>query len=77
MGDREHGSKGLCQERAYVTGIEAANSLVRAKVLGGVFAEKDILPVRADEPQVQLGRRINRRIMDVLKPLGLDSPWVR
>ena len=22
MGDREHGSKGLCQERAYVSGLE-------------------------------------------------------
>lgn len=29
MGKFEHGSKGLCQERAYVSGIEAANALAR------------------------------------------------
>jgi uncharacterized protein with NAD-binding domain and iron-sulfur cluster len=29
LGDREHGAKGLCQERAYVTGLEAANALLR------------------------------------------------
>ena len=29
MGEREHGAKGLCQERAYVCGLEAANSLLR------------------------------------------------
>ena len=29
MGDREHGAKGLCQERAYVSGLEAGNSLLR------------------------------------------------
>ena len=25
LGDREHGAKGLCQERALVTGLEAAH----------------------------------------------------
>lgn len=29
LGDREHGAKGLCQERAYVTGLEAGNALLR------------------------------------------------
>lgn len=33
MGSREHGSAGLCQERAYVTGLEAANELARSGVL--------------------------------------------
>merc|ERR1712071_505416 len=30
MGEREHGAKGLCQERAFVSGIEAANSLIES-----------------------------------------------
>jgi hypothetical protein len=34
MGAREHGAKGLCQERAYVSGIEAANALARNGLLG-------------------------------------------
>ena len=27
LGEREHGAKGLCQERAFVSGLEAANQL--------------------------------------------------
>jgi hypothetical protein len=27
--------------------------------------------------QVELGRRVNKTIMDILNPLGLASPWVR
>lgn len=77
MGAREHGAKGLCQERAYVTGIEAANSLARSGVLGSARREKSIIPIRRDEAQVRLGKRANRRLMDFLRPLSLDSPWVR
>jgi len=79
MGDREHGAKGLCQERAYVSGIEAANSLLRSGVLGLDRRGKlhQVIPIREDEPQVKLGRDINAQLMGALKPFGLDSPWVR
>lgn len=84
MGDREHGAKGLCQERAYVSGLEAANSLVRRGELTrarGVeltgLGPHPVLPVRADEMQVVLGRAANKAVMDALRPLGLASPWVR
>jgi uncharacterized protein with NAD-binding domain and iron-sulfur cluster len=86
MGDREHGSKGLCQERAYVSGLEAANALTRrggavAEALpgrrDGVDATHPVLPVRADETQVVLGRAANKAVMDALATVGLDSPWVR
>lgn len=33
MGDREHGAKGLCQERAYVSGLETGNALLRTGAL--------------------------------------------
>ena len=35
MGPREHGAKGLCQERAYVCGLEAANSLLERGIVHG------------------------------------------
>merc|ERR1712038_2080996 len=54
MGEREHGAKGLCQERAYVSGMEAANSLMKstaAKKSSIAFVDHDVLPVRDDEEQ--------------------------
>ena len=78
LGDREHGAKGLCQERAFVTGLEAANQLVRNNALensDGKIAE--VLSVREDEAQVKLARDINKRVMNVLDPIGLGSFWVR
>lgn len=78
MGDREHGAKGLCQERAYVTGLEAANALARSGSLGQqARRQHPVIPIRPDEPQVELGRAANRAVMQALAPLGLDSPWVR
>jgi hypothetical protein len=83
LGAREHGSKGLCQERAFVSGLEAGNSLARrvlARAKGGsgkTLQEHVVIPVRADETQVVVGRAANKAVMDALKPFGLDSPWVR
>ena len=64
MGEREHGAKGLCQERAYVSGSEAANSLLRATTDSFVAAQ--VLPVRDDEAQFKLGVEINNKVMQVL-----------
>lgn len=77
MGDREHGAKGLCQERALVSGLEAANLLARQGVLGTSSRQHDVIPVRDDELQVQLGRAANKTVAQVLGPFGLNSPWVR
>ena len=41
MGAREHGAKGLCQERAFVCGIEAANSLTQRGLLQGHVESSD------------------------------------
>jgi len=72
-------AKGLCQERAYVSGIAAGSALVKKGFYNGIRSIKsNIIPIREDEVQVQIGRRINKSIMDILlKPLGLSSPWVR
>ena len=43
MGTKEHGAKGLCQERAFVSGIEAANALARSGVLAHAAVVKSSL----------------------------------
>lgn len=70
MGDREHGAKGLCQERAYVSGIESANSLLKSTC--GVSNEASVLPVREDEAQFKFGVAVNNKIMEFL-----PRWWVR
>jgi uncharacterized protein with NAD-binding domain and iron-sulfur cluster len=65
MGEREHGAKGLCQERAYVSGFEAANSLMRS-TMGDTYKQHDVLPVRDDEMQFKLGVEVNRKVMQFL-----------
>jgi len=77
MGDKEHGAKGLCQERAYVCGLEAGNSLIRSKIVNGAGHSHPVLPIRADEPQVVLGRALNKLVMDAIEPLGLKLPWFK
>ena len=77
MGDREFGAKGLCQERAYVCGLEAANSLLRRGIVRGTgVGEHRVIPVRPDEPQVVLGRALNKLVMDPLEAVGLRWPWL-
>ena len=66
MGDREHGAKGLCQERAYVSGFEAANSLMKATTsTDEKFQQHEVLAVRDDETQFKLGVELNRKVMSV------------
>jgi len=80
LGDREHGAKGLCQERAYVAGLEAGNALLRAGVAGPAVATRQhaVLPIRPDEPQVMAGRAAAKAAADLAMSLGLQpSPWVR
>ena len=80
MGEREHGAKGLCQERAYVSGLEAGNSLLRRGIVKGSNAssgqQHPVFPIRADEPQVVLGRALNKLLMDPIESLGIQWPWL-
>lgn len=79
---QEHGAKGLCQERAYVSGLVAANRLLEALAKDIPSYEPNqmatIIPIRADEIQVKLGTKINRKVMYALsKIFGGISPWLR
>lgn len=70
MGEREHGAKGLCQERAFVSGLEAANSLLRSTV--DVSMAHKVLPVRDDEIQFKASVALNQQVMKFLPRF-----WVR
>lgn len=59
-----HGS--WSQEKAFVTGLEAAN-LVIDRLKQGVKAQ--ILPVEADEPHIRFARTINQQVRDWSKAL--------
>lgn len=72
MGEKEHGAKGLCQERAFVTGIEAANSLLKSTSDTGDFSPLPVIPVREDEAQFKLGVSVNNAVMKFLPRF-----WVR
>lgn len=45
--------------------------------LGEVQTQHAVIPIRADEPQVVMGRALNKTLQDALNPFGLASPWVR
>ena len=72
MGDQEHGAKGLCQERAYVSGIQAANLLLDEVVGASRLYKHPVLPVREDEAQFKAGIALNKQVMKFLPRF-----WVR
>jgi uncharacterized protein with NAD-binding domain and iron-sulfur cluster len=65
-----HGS--WSQEKAYVTGLEAANLVIQQFGRGN---SASILPIEPDEPHIQLARTINRTLRDVTKPF-LPDFWL-
>ena len=71
MGEREHGAKGLCQERAFVSGLEAANALMKDTYKPS-FRPHPVIPVRDDEAQFKAAVAANNRVMKVL-----PRWWVR
>ncbi|VEU33711.1 unnamed protein product [Pseudo-nitzschia multistriata] len=72
MGDMEHGAKGLCQERAYVSGIQAGNLLLDETIGKSRLYKHPVLPVREDEAQFKAAVALNKQVMKVLPRF-----WVR
>ena len=54
-----HGS--WSQEKAYVTGLEAANLVVEEF---GIGTKANIMPIEADEPHIKIARTINKTVRD-------------
>lgn len=65
-----HGS--WSQEKAYVTGLEAANLVIEQLGFGN---KANIIPIEADEPHIQVARMINKTVRDVGKSL-LPDFWL-
>mmetsp|Transcript_5610 Transcript_5610/g.10616 ORF Transcript_5610/g.10616 Transcript_5610/m.10616 type:complete len:83 (+) Transcript_5610:1275-1523(+) len=63
MGEREHAAKGLCQERAYVSGLQAADLLVE----GAGGSGKGVLQCRDDEAQFKAGAGVIGRMRKALR----------
>jgi uncharacterized protein with NAD-binding domain and iron-sulfur cluster len=61
-----HGS--WSQEKAYVTGLEAANLVIQQFRQGNMA---QILPIEADEPHIQVARSVNENLKNLLKFIGL------
>ncbi|KAI8468019.1 MAG: hypothetical protein J3K34DRAFT_454404 [Monoraphidium minutum] len=70
----DHGANGLSQERAYVTGLIAAN-LVVSKLGQGSPAE--ILDVEKDEPHIEAGRAAVSTLRSLVGGLGIKSPFMQ
>ncbi len=63
-----HGS--WSQEKAYVTGLEAANLIISEY---GIGRNANIIPIEADEPHIQAARTINKTVRDLTQ--FLPSFW--
>eukprot|EP00752_Nemacystus_decipiens_P011813 g10482.t1 len=69
----DHGANGLSQERAYVTGLTAANHVMNS-FPGDGGRRSPVLQTEPDEPQVAAGKRANKTVRGALKRLGLPDP---
>lgn len=72
MGDLEHGAKGLCQERAYVSGLQAGNLLLDETIGKSRLYKHPVLQVREDETQFKAAVAVNKKVMQFLPRF-----WVR
>lgn len=68
-----HGANGLSQERAWVTGLTAANMVVQRLGLG---REAVVLDVEEDEPHIAIAKTLAKRVRSVADDLGIESPFL-
>lgn len=72
MGDMEHGAKGLCQERAFVSGLQAGNLLLDETIGKSRLYKHPVLQVREDEAQFKAAVAVNKQVMNLVPRF-----WVR
>lgn len=68
-----HGANGLSQERAYVTGLTAANLVVDRF---GVGSKAVVLDVEPDEPHIASLRSLDKAVRGTLDAVGFKSPFL-
>ncbi len=66
----EHGANGLSQERAYVSGLSAANLVVQRL---GVGSPADVLDTEPDEPHIALAKQAARQLRAAAEATGLTN----
>jgi len=59
MGELEHGAKGLCQERAYVSGLRAGECMVEELEGRKWVGQEGVIEVREDEVQFKVAAMVN------------------
>ncbi|KAI5076277.1 hypothetical protein GOP47_0008342 [Adiantum capillus-veneris] len=73
QGPGSHGAKGLSQEKAYVTGLQAANAAI--SYLGLPF-KTTIVDVEEDEPHVAAAKSVARQSRRAVQRFGFKSPFL-
>ena len=69
----DHGANGLSQERAYVTGLIAAN------LVCGHLGQGSQIPVRQvepDEPHIRIGRQAVKTVKEFIAGAGIPNPFL-
>ncbi|GIL76179.1 hypothetical protein Vretimale_5788 [Volvox reticuliferus] len=69
QGPGTHAAKGLCQEKAYVTGLQAGNQAAEAV---GLRSNAVVLPGEADETHIAAGREAVGRLRAAAGRLGVN-----
>ncbi|KAH7298217.1 hypothetical protein KP509_25G032300 [Ceratopteris richardii] len=73
QGPGSHGAKGLSQEKAYVTGLQAANSALKYM---GVPMMAKIIDAEEDELQFTVAKSLERQSRLLMQTWGLKSPFL-
>ena len=69
----EHGANGLSQERAFVSGLSAANLVIESQ---GVGSKVDVKPVAKEELHIALAKQASQQTQRVLDFIGLRLPFL-
>jgi uncharacterized protein with NAD-binding domain and iron-sulfur cluster len=73
QGPGAHGARGLSQEKAFVTGLLAANAAASSL---GFKSQVEVIPVEEDEAHIAAGKSAAQALSQAARSLGLRSPFL-
>lgn len=73
QGPGAHGARGLSQEKAFVTGLLAANAAASSL---GLKSQVEVIPVEEDEAHITAGKSAAQALSQAARSLGLRSPFL-